>query len=75
MKINMLDYKPKESIKIFREWEELTQKDFAKLIGKTKRTIQSYEQGENNYNIITFLKIAKTCGYEVTVEKKNNNTH
>lgn len=75
MKMKLLKYEPKDCIKIFREWEELSQEEFAKKVGKKKRTIQSYEQGENNYTMLTFMEIAKTCGYEVTVEKKSKNTH
>ncbi len=59
MKLNMKDYTRGEAIKIIREWTNLTQKDFAKRIGKSKRTIEQYEAGTVNYGIDVLKKIAK----------------
>ena len=36
MRLNMKDYSKDEAIRIIREWTNLTQKDFAKRIGKSK---------------------------------------
>lgn len=70
MKFNLNNYEPKDIIKILREWTELTQKDFGKSINKSRKTVQKYELGELNYNIVTLLKIAKTHNITITIEKK-----
>lgn len=70
MKIKATNYEPKDIIKIIREWTELTQKDFAKSIGKAERTVQGLELGETGYSMKTLLKIAKIHGLEITIEKK-----
>lgn len=69
MKINISDYSKGEVIKIIREWTELTQKDFAKKIGKSKRTIEEYESNRVNYNIDTLKKIAKVFDIEIIIKK------
>lgn len=70
MKLNMKDYSKGEAIKIIREWTNLTQKDFAKRIGKAKRTIEQYEAGTVNYGIDTLQKIAKEFNIDIIIEKK-----
>lgn len=69
MKININDYNKGEIIRIIREWTELTQKDFAKKIGKSKRTIEEYESNRVNYNIDTLKKIAKVFDIEIIIKK------
>ena len=70
MKLNMKDYTKGEAIKIIREWTNLTQKEFANRIGKSKRTIEQYEAGTVNYGIDVLNKIAKEFGMNIIVEKK-----
>lgn len=70
MKIIVNDYDTKDIIKIIRQWAELTQKEFAKTINKSTRVIESYEQGESDYNIKTLMKIAKEHNLIITIEKK-----
>ena len=70
MKIIANNYQPKEIIKIIREWSELTQKDFAKTINKSKDTIQSYELGRNKIKLDTFMEIAKKQNLIITIERK-----
>ena len=60
----------KESIKIIREWTELTQQDFAKSINRSSKTIEGYEYGKINYNFDTFMKICKKHGIEIIIKKK-----
>ena len=48
MKLNANDYSKGEIIKIIREWTNLTQKEFAKAVNKSKRTIEQYEAGTVN---------------------------
>ena len=48
MRLNLKDYSKGDAIKFIREWTNLTQKDFAKRIGKSKRTVEQYEAGTVN---------------------------
>ncbi len=70
MRLNMKDYTKGEAIRIIREWTNLTQKDFAKRIGKSKRTIEQYEAGTVNYGIEVLKKIAKEFDIDIIIEKK-----
>lgn len=70
MRLNMKDYTKGETIRIIREWTNLTQKDFAKRIGKSKRTIEQYEAGTVNYGIEVLKKIAKEFDIDIIIEKK-----
>ena len=70
MRLNMKDYTKGEAIRIIREWSNLTQKDFAKRIGKSKRTIEQYEAGTVNYGIEVLKKIAKEFDIDIIIEKK-----
>ena len=73
MKFNIKDYDRGDAIRIIREWTNLTQKDFAKRIGKSKRTIEQYEAGTVNYGIDVLNKIAKEFNIDIIVEKSKNN--
>lgn len=66
----MKEYSKGEAIKIIREWTNLTQKEFAKQIGKSKRTVEQYEAGTVNYGIDTLLTIAKKFNINIIIEKK-----
>jgi len=70
MKVVANDYHIKDVIKIMREWTELTQKDFAKSLNKSKRTVECWESGMFAMSLKTFMEIAKKYGYTVTIEKK-----
>lgn len=70
MQLKASDYKTKDIAKIIREWTELTQKDFAKSLNKSKRTIESWEYGTTNMSLKTFLEIAKKYDIEVIIRKK-----
>lgn len=70
MKITANDYEPKDIIKIIREWTELTQKDFAKTINRTRDSIQKIESGKRGYSMSTLLDIAKKHNLTITIEKK-----
>lgn len=69
MRLNLKDYSKGEAIK-FREWTNLTQRDFAKRIGKSKRTVEQYEAGTVNYGIDTLKIIAKEFNIDIIIEKK-----
>ena len=68
MRLNLKDYSKGEAIKFIREWTNLTQQDFAKRIGKSKRTVEQYEAGTVNYGIDTLRIIAK--GFNIDKKKK-----
>ena len=70
MKITANDYEPKDIIKIIREWTELTQKDFAKTINRTRDSIQKIESGKRGYSMSTLLDIAEKHNLTITIEKK-----
>lgn len=70
MKLNIKDYTKGETIRIIREWTNLTQKDFAKRIGKSKRTIEQYEAGKINYGIEILKTISKEFNINIIIEKK-----
>ena len=72
MKLNMKDYSKGEAIRIIREWTNLTQKDFAKRIGKSKRTIEQYEAGTVNCGIEVLKTIAKEFNIDIIIQKKWN---
>lgn len=65
MKFNLKDYNKNDVIRIVREWTDLTQKEFAERIGKSKRTVEQYEAGTINFNIETLYKIAKEFNIDI----------
>lgn len=70
MKFNLKDYPRGDAIKIIREWTNLTQKDFANKIGKSKRTVEQYEAGTVNYGVDILKTISKEFNIDITIEKK-----
>ena len=70
MQIRINDFNQGDIMKIIREWTGLTQKEFAKVLGKCERTIQEYEAGTTNYNIQTLEKIIKEFNITFIAEKK-----
>lgn len=70
MKLNANDYSKGEIIKIIREWTNLTQKEFAKAVNKSKRTIEQYEAGTVNYNIGFLKDVAKKFDIDIVISKK-----
>ena len=70
MKVKLNDYTSGDFFRIIREWTGMTQKEFAKALGKSERLIQSYEAGTTNYNIKILEKIAKKFDILIIAEKK-----
>jgi DNA-binding XRE family transcriptional regulator len=70
MKIIANDYEPKDILKIIREWTELSQKDFAKSINRSRDSINNIENGRNRIYLNTLLEIAKKYDITITIEKK-----
>ena len=48
----------------------MTKKDFAKRIGKSKRTLEQYEAGTVNYGVETLKVMAKEFNIDIIIEKK-----
>lgn len=69
MKFNMKDYSKGEAIRIIREWTNLTQKEFASRIGKSKRTVEQYEAGTVNYGIEVLKTISKEFNIDIIIQK------
>ena len=70
MKVKLKDYGSGDFIRIIREWTGLTQKEFAKRISKSERTIQEYEAGTTNYSIKILRIIEKEFDIQIIAEKK-----
>ncbi len=70
MKLNVNDYTKGEIIKIIRQWTNLTQKEFAQQVGKSKRTIEDYEGDVTNYSIQFLKDISRKFGLEIIISKK-----
>ncbi len=71
MKINIKDYSRGEIIKFIRQWTGLTQEEFAKIMGKSKRTIEQYEAGNINYKVDFLYKLNKVFNIDIIFEKKH----
>ena len=72
MRIRANDYSPADIIKIIREWSGLTQKEFGRMLDRSKYSIQSMELGRNNVFLHTLLEIAEKQDLIITIEKKRN---
>lgn len=72
MRARLSDFGSAELIKIIRESTGLNQKDFGKKIGKSKRSIISYENGTSSYNSHTLELIYKEFGIDLIVEDKKS---
>lgn len=70
MRMKLNDYNKGDLVKFVRQWTGLTQKDFAKKVGKSKRTIEQYEAGLVNYKINFIEKMMKEFDLVITIEKK-----
>lgn len=69
MRINLKDYGSGLFIKTIREWTGLTQEEFGKKIGRSRRTVQDYESEVSNYNIKMLKKISKEFNIQIIAEK------
>ncbi len=70
MKINANDYSPKDILKFIRQTTNLTQKEFAKTIGKSEDWCQSNELGRTEYYFKDLLKLAKIHNIDIIIEEK-----
>lgn len=70
MRFNLNDYEIQDVMRILREWSELNREDFGHSIGKSAKTIKSYENGERNYTVQLLKDIAKQYDIDVIFEKR-----
>lgn len=70
MQLKIKDYKNGEKLKIIREWDNISQEELGKLIGKDKKTIYNYEAENFTYNMTTLRKIAEKLDLEIIIRKK-----
>lgn len=69
MKIVANDYTAQDVMRIIREWTELTQKDFADSVNRSRDGIQKYESGKRHFTFETFITFCKKHNIKVTIEK------
>lgn len=70
MKLRANDYRPKEIVKILREWTGLTQKQFGETIYRTERSVRSLESGERRLSLETLLLIANKHNIKIIITKE-----
>jgi len=70
MRFNAKDYSQGDIMKILRDWTGLTQKEFSKIMNKSKRTIEQYESGKVNYNIAFLKDLSNKFGIDIVFSKK-----
>ena len=70
MELKVKDYKNGEILKIIREWDNISQEELGKLIGKDKKTIYNYEAENFTYNMTTLRTIAEKLNLEIIIRKK-----
>ncbi len=64
---------PKDIIRFMRDATNLSQKEFAKSIGKTEDWIRKNEYGITNYYFKDLIKLAKIHGFTITITKDDEN--
>ena len=72
MKIIGNEYTSNQIVKMIREWTELTQKEFAKDIGRSERGWRMIENGERRCDLSTFLEICNKHNIEIIIRKGKN---
>ena len=77
MKVVIKDktYTRGDIIRMIREWNDQTQKEFAKEIGKSTISIQKYEADEVNYGIQVLFDLVYEHKIVITIEKKTLGTN
>ena len=70
MEINATKYKGKDILKFIRENSNMTQKEFAKTINKTRDWQASNETGRSRYFIDDLIYIAKIHNLEIIIKDK-----
>lgn len=71
MEIKANDYEPKDILKFMRQATNLTQKEFARTINKSKDWCQSNELGRSNYLFKDLIELAHKNNFEIIIKQKN----
>ena len=76
MEIKATNYKGKDILKFIRQNTNMTQKEFAESINKTRDWQASNETGRSRYFIDDLINIAKIHNLEIIIKEKQhkNNT-
>ena len=72
MEINATKYKGKDILKFIRENSNMTQREFAKTINKTRDWQASNETGRSRYFIDDLIEIAKAHNLDIIINDKTN---
>ena len=72
MEIKATKYKGKDILKFIRENSNMTQKEFAKTINKTRDWQASNDTGRSRYFIDDLIEIAKVHNLEIIIKDKTN---
>ena len=72
MEIKATKYKGKDILKFIRQNSNMTQKEFAKTINKTRDWQASNEIGRSRYFIDDLIEIAKVHNLEIIIKDKTN---
>lgn len=72
MRIIANDYEEKDIIKMIRQYVDMQQGEFGKIVRKSKMSIQSYELGRRDYNFKFLMLVAKKFDLVITIESKNS---
>ena len=72
MEINATKYKGKDILKFIRENSNMTQKEFAKTINKTRDWQASNETGRSRYFLDDLIEIAKVHNLDIIIKDKTN---
>ena len=75
MEIKANKYAGKDILRFIRENTNLTQKEFAKNIDKSRDWQASNEIGRFHYSIDDLIKIANTYNLEIIIKDKNKKLH
>ena len=75
MEIKANKYAGKDILRFIRENTNLTQKEFAKNIDKSRDWQASNEIGRHHYSIDDLIKIASTYNLEIIIKDKNKKLH
>ena len=70
MELKANNYSASDILKFMRQATDLTQKEFAKTIHKSKDWCQSNELGRSNYLFKDLLELANQNGFDIVIKKK-----
>ena len=73
MKIIATEYNRKDILKFIRENSNMTQKEFSKIINKTRDWQASNETGKSGYFIDDLIEIAKVHNLDIIIIKDKTN--